>query len=84
MLSVGLLSGGYGADELSQAGAFRVRRQDARRVHDVDERAPEHPHVERQEDDGERHPGERKVRGPAADALMAHDGADPATTARDR
>jgi HAD superfamily hydrolase (TIGR01509 family) len=26
MLSVGLLSGGYGADELSQAGAFRVYR----------------------------------------------------------
>ena len=24
MLSVGLLSGGYGADELSRAGAFRV------------------------------------------------------------
>jgi hypothetical protein len=26
MLSVGLLSGGYGGDELTQAGAFRVYR----------------------------------------------------------
>jgi phosphoglycolate phosphatase-like HAD superfamily hydrolase len=26
MLSVGLLSGGYGEDELSRAGAFRVYR----------------------------------------------------------
>jgi hypothetical protein len=26
MLSIGLLSGGYGEDELSRAGAFRVYR----------------------------------------------------------
>ena len=33
MLGVGLLSGGYGADELSQAGAFRVYR-DTEELHD--------------------------------------------------
>lgn len=33
MLSVGLLSGGYGADELQGAGAFRVYR-DAHELHD--------------------------------------------------
>ena len=32
MLSVGLLSGGYGEDELTRAGAFRVNR-DARGLH---------------------------------------------------
>jgi HAD superfamily hydrolase (TIGR01509 family) len=33
MLSIGLLSGGYGVDELTQAGAFRVYR-DAAELHD--------------------------------------------------
>jgi HAD superfamily hydrolase (TIGR01509 family) len=33
MLSIGLLSGGYGEDELTQAGAFRVYR-DAAELHD--------------------------------------------------
>ncbi len=32
MLSIGLLSGGYGADELQAAGAFRVYR-DAAELH---------------------------------------------------
>ena len=32
MLSVGLLSGGYGEDELNRAGAFRVYR-DAAELH---------------------------------------------------
>ena len=37
MLSVGLLSGGYGADELHRAGAFRVY-DDAAELHaSVDE-----------------------------------------------
>ena len=38
MLSVGLLSGGYGEDELLGAGAFRVYR-DAADLHGVDRRA---------------------------------------------
>jgi phosphoglycolate phosphatase-like HAD superfamily hydrolase len=33
MLSVGVLSGGYGEDELTQAGAFRVYR-DADELHE--------------------------------------------------
>jgi hypothetical protein len=33
MLSVGLLSGGYGAEELIRAGAFRVYRD----AHELDE-----------------------------------------------
>ena len=33
MLSVGVLSGGYGEDELTRAGAFRVYR-DAHELHD--------------------------------------------------
>ena len=37
MLSVGLLSGGYGADELSQAGAFRVYRDALELLHSLDE-----------------------------------------------
>jgi HAD superfamily hydrolase (TIGR01509 family) len=37
MLSVGLLSGGYGEDELSQAGAFRVYRDPAELHHSLDE-----------------------------------------------
>jgi hypothetical protein len=32
MLSIGLLSGGYGEDELARAGAFRVYR-DAEELH---------------------------------------------------
>jgi hypothetical protein len=36
MLSVGLLSGGYGDDELTRAGAFRVYRdaEELRHSHD--------------------------------------------------
>jgi HAD superfamily hydrolase (TIGR01549 family) len=37
MLSVGLLSGGYGEDELSQAGAFRVYRDPAELHQSLDE-----------------------------------------------
>jgi HAD superfamily hydrolase (TIGR01509 family) len=37
MLSVGLLSGGYGEDELSQAGAFRVYRDPAELHASLDE-----------------------------------------------
>ncbi|HEX8940292.1 MAG TPA: HAD family hydrolase [Candidatus Limnocylindrales bacterium] len=37
MLSVGLLSGGYGADELLQAGAFRVYRDAAELDESLDE-----------------------------------------------
>ena len=37
MLSVGLLSGGYGEDELSQAGAFRVYRDAAELLRSLDE-----------------------------------------------
>jgi HAD superfamily hydrolase (TIGR01509 family) len=37
MLSVGLLSGGYGEDELSQAGAFRVYRDAAELHRSLDE-----------------------------------------------
>lgn len=37
MLSVGLLSGGYGEDELSQAGAFRVYRDPAELHRSLDE-----------------------------------------------
>ncbi len=37
MLSVGLLSGGYGEDELSRAGAFRVYRDAAELHHSLDE-----------------------------------------------
>ena len=37
MLSVGLLSGGYGEDELSQAGAFRVYRDAAELLLSLDE-----------------------------------------------
>jgi HAD superfamily hydrolase (TIGR01509 family) len=37
MLSVGLLSGGYGEDELSQAGAFRVYRDPAELLRSLDE-----------------------------------------------
>jgi HAD superfamily hydrolase (TIGR01509 family) len=37
MLSVGLLSGGYGEDELSQAGAFRVYRDPAELQRSLDE-----------------------------------------------
>ena len=37
MLSVGLLSGGYGDDELSQAGAFRVYRDALELYHSLDE-----------------------------------------------
>jgi HAD superfamily hydrolase (TIGR01509 family) len=37
MLSVGLLSGGYGEDELSRAGAFRVYRDPAELHHSLDE-----------------------------------------------
>ena len=41
MLSVGLLSGGYGEDELTQAGAFRVYR-DAQDLFDSLRRARRH------------------------------------------
>ena len=37
MLSVGLLSGGYGADELTRAGAFRVYRDPAELHESLDE-----------------------------------------------
>ncbi len=37
MLSVGLLSGGYGEDELSEAGAYRVYRDAAELHHSLDE-----------------------------------------------
>ena len=37
MLSIGLLSGGYGEDELSQAGAFRVYRDPAELYRSLDE-----------------------------------------------
>lgn len=37
MLSIGLLSGGYGEDELSKAGAFRVYRDPAALLHSLDE-----------------------------------------------
>jgi phosphoglycolate phosphatase-like HAD superfamily hydrolase len=37
MLSIGLLSGGYGEDELSKAGAFRVYRDTAELHRSLDE-----------------------------------------------
>jgi HAD superfamily hydrolase (TIGR01509 family) len=37
MLSIGLLSGGYGEDELSQAGAFRVYRDASELLRSLDE-----------------------------------------------
>jgi phosphoglycolate phosphatase-like HAD superfamily hydrolase len=37
MLSIGLLSGGYGEDELSRAGAFRVYRDPAELHQSLDE-----------------------------------------------
>ena len=37
MLSIGLLSGGYGEDELHRAGAFRVYRDPAELLHSLDE-----------------------------------------------
>ena len=37
MLSVGLLSGGYGEDELARAGAFRVYRDPADLQRSLDE-----------------------------------------------
>jgi HAD superfamily hydrolase (TIGR01509 family) len=37
MLSIGLLSGGYGADELLDAGAYRVYRDTAELHHSLDE-----------------------------------------------
>ena len=37
LLSIGLLSGGYGDDELSQAGAFRVYRDALELYHSLDE-----------------------------------------------
>ena len=37
MLSIGLLSGGYGEDELSRAGAFRVYRDPAELLRSLDE-----------------------------------------------
>jgi phosphoglycolate phosphatase-like HAD superfamily hydrolase len=37
MLSVGLLSGGYGEDELTQAGAFRVYRDPQDLLDSLDE-----------------------------------------------
>jgi HAD superfamily hydrolase (TIGR01509 family) len=37
MLSIGLMSGGYGEDELSRAGAFRVYRDPAELHHSLDE-----------------------------------------------
>jgi haloacid dehalogenase superfamily, subfamily IA, variant 3 with third motif having DD or ED/haloacid dehalogenase superfamily, subfamily IA, variant 1 with third motif having Dx(3-4)D or Dx(3-4)E len=37
MLSIGLLSGGYGEDELSKAGAFRVYRDPAELHRSLDE-----------------------------------------------
>jgi hypothetical protein len=37
MLSIGLLSGGYGEDELIRAGAFRVYRDPAELAESLDE-----------------------------------------------
>src|SRR6478672_2018808 len=37
MLSIGLLSGGYGEDELTRAGAFRVYRDPLELLHSLDE-----------------------------------------------
>jgi phosphoglycolate phosphatase-like HAD superfamily hydrolase len=37
MLSIGLLTGGYGGDELSRAGAFRIYRDPAELHHSLDE-----------------------------------------------
>jgi phosphoglycolate phosphatase-like HAD superfamily hydrolase len=37
MLSIGLLSGGYGTDELTRAGAFRVYRDTAELLESLDE-----------------------------------------------
>ena len=37
MLSIGLLSGGYGADELERAGAYRVYRDAAELLASLDE-----------------------------------------------
>jgi phosphoglycolate phosphatase-like HAD superfamily hydrolase len=37
ILSIGLLSGGYGEDELSRAGAFRVYRDAADLLRSLDE-----------------------------------------------
>jgi phosphoglycolate phosphatase-like HAD superfamily hydrolase len=37
MLSVGLVSGGYGDDELTRAGAFRVHRDTEELRHSLDE-----------------------------------------------
>jgi HAD superfamily hydrolase (TIGR01509 family) len=37
MLSIGLLSGGYGEDELARAGAFRVYRDPSELLHSLDE-----------------------------------------------
>ena len=37
MLSIGLLSGGYGDDELTRAGAFRVYRDPLELLHSLDE-----------------------------------------------
>jgi HAD superfamily hydrolase (TIGR01549 family) len=37
MLSIGLLSGGYGEDELSRAGAYRVYRDPKELLHSLDE-----------------------------------------------
>jgi phosphoglycolate phosphatase-like HAD superfamily hydrolase len=36
-LGVGLLSGGYGAEELQKAGAFRVYEDPADLLHHIDE-----------------------------------------------
>lgn len=37
MLSIGLLSGGYGEDELSRAGAYRVYRDPLELLNSLDE-----------------------------------------------
>jgi phosphoglycolate phosphatase-like HAD superfamily hydrolase len=37
MLSVGLLTGGYGADELGQAGAYRIYRDPLELLGSLDE-----------------------------------------------
>jgi HAD superfamily hydrolase (TIGR01549 family) len=37
MMSIGLLSGGYGEDELSRAGAYRVYRDPLELLHSLDE-----------------------------------------------
>ena len=37
MLAVGLLSGGYGEDELTRVGAFRVYRDPAELLESLDE-----------------------------------------------